>query len=48
MSGPLVRGPSGPATNASCVQAVNEQIKEKNLLCTYSYTHPYTHNLLQQ
>ena len=46
--GPLAPGPSRPATNASCVHAVNERIKEKNLLCTYTYTHPYTHNILQQ
>ena len=43
MSGSLVPGPSGPATNASCVQAVNERIKEKTCFAhTATPTHTHT------
>ena len=40
--GHLAPGPSRPSTNASCVHVVNERIKEKHLLCTYTYTPTHT------
>ena len=44
--GPLAPGPSRPATNASCVHAVNERIKEKScyaLTPTPTTLHNTTH-----
>ena len=40
--GPLAPGPSRPATNASCVHAVNERIKEKKLVM-HIHLHPPIH-----
>ena len=45
--GPLAPGPSRPATNASCVHAVNERINEKTCYA-HTPTPTHTHNLLQQ